>query len=501
MSFIHDDKNLINELVKHGLDFETKFSKMGQVTPPTNQAMVVLRSMLDSLADQLPGTKDPNAPSEISHEKGFAEGDPQLTSMNLEGLGALTDFLAVNKITVDGQRISYPMNEDPNSDDYQLYQLEPNAGLLEVEDRSRVTKGFFVNKDLLNKYLVSLQAQLQAKPNPVMGVQLRKIIQQANTQLESGINEKYTPAEVKVTLPATEVLATFPDTLDSKFYTKDGNKTLTYGDIANATAVKAWVNNNSISVLVPGREGGPLGINHPEFDFCVVVRTLYAKAQWLLRTKATTPELEKKYTAFVKKIEQVGPTLQGPDGRACALVGATTTPTAPGKDKDKGQGAAGQQISQQAINNIMKALPFSIRDINFDRIDSFFGLLKQIMSNNGTAMQQIGEVEGAMRRFSSTYMRQNERIIPLGMAPRQFFSMLKDPGKQFMPALDELNDILDTTRSVVEAFYAAIADKPDADENQKAYVLGQIGRTPTDRSIYTRNSGDLQNLRQAVKVQ
>jgi hypothetical protein len=496
MSIIYDDQKLIDQLVKHAEDFENKFSKKGQAAPD-NQSLVTLRSLLDSLADQIPGTKDPNAPAEISHEKGFNEGDPQLTVVNLEGLGALTDFLMQNKITVDGQRVAYDLAEDPNSEDYQLYQLEPNAGLLEVEDRSRVTRGFYVNKDLLNKYIQSLQAQLAARPNPVMDVQLRKIIQQANTQLESGLSEKYTPPEK--TLPANEVLTNFPQVLDYKYYNKDGDKVLTFGDVSTAAGIKAWVNNNGISVEIPGREGGPLGINHPQFDFCVVARTLYAKAQWLLRTKATTPELEKKYTAFVKKITEVAPTLQGPDGKACSLAAGTTTTAPAGKDKQTQQAGAGaQKVSPQILNNIISTLPFSIRDINFDRIDSFFGLVQQIMSNNGTAMQQIGSTDGSMRRFSSTYMRQGEKIIPLGMYPRQFFSMLKDPGKQFMPALDELNDILDTTRSVVEAFYATYVGQ--LDDNQKAYVLGQIGRTPNDRSIYTRNSGDLQNLRQAVNV-
>ena len=36
MSFIYDDKNLINELLKSALEFEKKFSKQGQAAPPTN---------------------------------------------------------------------------------------------------------------------------------------------------------------------------------------------------------------------------------------------------------------------------------------------------------------------------------------------------------------------------------------------------------------------------------------------------------------------------------
>jgi hypothetical protein len=188
MSFIYDDPKLINDLIKHALDFENKFLKKGQAgfDPGFLEPAKNLRELIGNLEKQIA----PGAEPVISHE-----GDPSVQipfrSENVESLGALVSFLATNKLTVNGQRIAYHLNEDPKNENYQLYQLEPNAGLLEVEDRSKVTQGFFANKDLLSAYLVSLQAEEAKKPNDVLRVQLSKLIQEANRLLDTKINEQY----------------------------------------------------------------------------------------------------------------------------------------------------------------------------------------------------------------------------------------------------------------------------------------------------------------------
>lgn len=502
MSFIYDDPKLISQLVKHALDFETKFTKEGQAA---NQDLITLRALLDGLANELPGTKEPGAPSEISHEKGPADpdpSDPKLTSINLEGLGALTDFLMQNKITVDGQRVAYDISQDPGSDDYQLYQLEPNAGLLEVADRSQVTKGFFVNKDLLNKYIVSLQAQLHSKPNPVMDVQLRKIVQQANTQLDSGLSEKYKAPET--TLPATEVLTTFPDSLDPKFPTKDGNIQLTFGDISSAAGIKAWVNNNRISIAVPGREGGPLGINHPEYDFCVVAMTLYTKAQWLLRNKAGTPELEKKYGAFVKKMTEVAPTLQGPNGQACNLTAAHATTQTPANQGGSGAGATGTAAQlRQSASRAAAALPFAASDIDFDRIKRFFQLVAPLMSNVPAVANNIQDVEQQMNAVTGNTLNQ-VTIFPLGLRANQFADLFANrgtPANEYFPMLIALNRILNGTRAVVDSFVSRYGNATYLTDDEMEYVLGQVGRSPSDNSLYRRNANELERLRTTVTKQ
>lgn len=195
MSFIYDDKNLIDQLLLSGLDFEVKFSKKGQAAAASVNASndyANLRSLIVDLSKQLL-PKDPNAApaaSVISYE-GDANNKPKMTSTHLEGLGALVNFLEMNKITVDGKRIAYSQGEDPKSQEYQLYQLEGNAGLLEVADRSQVTNGRFVNKDLLKAFIMSRLAALSQQPNKVEEVQLGVLIQEANKLLGTNINPVY----------------------------------------------------------------------------------------------------------------------------------------------------------------------------------------------------------------------------------------------------------------------------------------------------------------------
>lgn len=169
MSFLYDDPQLLNELLRYGQDPDAYAQQTAN--------FAAMRQLIGNLESQLV----PGAENEVSHE-----GEPGTTAVlrtqNLASLGALVNFLETNKITINGKRIAYSPSEDPHTEDYVLYQLEP-AGT--------VTQGFVVNKDLLSAYLVSLQANEQKKPNPVMNVMLAKLIKEANDLLETKINEKY----------------------------------------------------------------------------------------------------------------------------------------------------------------------------------------------------------------------------------------------------------------------------------------------------------------------
>ena len=175
MPFILDDQELIKQLLKHGQEFENKFTRQGQAAV---NAQAALTQLLDSLEGQLhPEKRPPGAQPEVSTQ---SNTPAQLNVVALEGLGAMVDFLATNTITIDGQRIAFHQNEKPQGENYQLVQLEPNALYNETPDRQIQTKGFYVDMDLLKKYIGTLQGQLVKRPNPVMQVQLSKIINEAN---------------------------------------------------------------------------------------------------------------------------------------------------------------------------------------------------------------------------------------------------------------------------------------------------------------------------------
>ena len=178
MSFLHTDPQLLSELLKYGQDPNAYAQQTAN--------FAAVRQLIGNLESQLV----PGAENEVSHE-----GEPgvvvPLRTQNLGSLGALVNFLETNKIIINGKRIVYSPGEDPHTEDYMLYQLEPSGTLLEPADRSKVTQGFVINKDLLSAYLVSLQANEQKRPNPVMNVMLTKLIKETNDLLETKISEKY----------------------------------------------------------------------------------------------------------------------------------------------------------------------------------------------------------------------------------------------------------------------------------------------------------------------
>lgn len=206
MSFIYDDKNLINELIKQGLDFESRFKKDAQIantTAPSNtfkpmqpggdvqgaqaRSAIALK-MLNDIEESIDQATNPDS-SRTNVTSGVDSAE--LTGINLEGLGPLVAFIVSNKIMVDFTRIAYDANETPPNNSYRLYNLESNAGFVEVADRSKVTRGYYINKDLLIKYLNSLQANAHSKKITVMEVQLKSLITQANLQLGTNINPEY----------------------------------------------------------------------------------------------------------------------------------------------------------------------------------------------------------------------------------------------------------------------------------------------------------------------
>lgn len=185
MSFIYDDKKLVEDLLKAALEHTEKFSKKGQAnTDPSGNAAraKIALKMLDDL------DRDPNEPLISSSNE-----EAKLFSYHVENLGALLNFIIQNGITIDYKPIA--LEQNPNNPAFSFYKLETNAGFAERADRSRDTKGFYVNKDLLVQYIKSLQKIAHESGNEVMRVQLGSLIDQANNQLGTKIDPNYQPKE------------------------------------------------------------------------------------------------------------------------------------------------------------------------------------------------------------------------------------------------------------------------------------------------------------------
>jgi hypothetical protein len=452
------NKDLINQLLKHGLDFEHKFTKGGQAAAAQVNANAALKQLLDNLESQLyPQQKDPNAPAEVSTDSDSAVS---LTSTALEGLGSLVAFLAQNKISVDGQRVAYYQQEDPKSEDYQLYRLEPNAGFLEPATRETVTNGFFVNKDLLVKYITTLQAGLAKKPNDVLRVQLGALVNQSNKLLGTQLGTTYQAPEA--TLADGQVLDSFPQVIDPKNYGADGNAALTFGDIKSPEAFNAWMQSHSISV-------GGKTMKDQDFDRCVVIQTVHSKAKWKAST-ATNDTLKNRNAIYLKQVEKIGPSITGPDGKACTLAGVSTSPAA---------GAGG--ATADSLSRLVSALPLAAGDIDFSRIRTFFDAYRQMVNPSrpgaAAALRAMDNVVNTAMPNAQKMTENQMDSYPLSVDATTLATWLIPP-----KGMAQANSLINNLRYVVAETAAVVRDLKNAYQAQlkqypqlEAAVIGQIG--------------------------
>ena len=456
-------KDLIDQLIKHGLEFEYKFTKDGQATASQVNANAAFKQLLDNLESQLyPQQKDQNAPAEVSTE---SDNPINLTSTALESLGALVAFLSQNKITVDGQRISYLQNEDPKNDSYQLYRLEPNAGFLELADRTTVTNGYFVNKNLLVKYLTTLQASLAKKPNDVLKVQLGSIVNQANKLLGAQLGSTY--KEPEKTLADTQVLDSFPQTIDPKNYAADGNAALTFGDIKTPESLNSWIQGHSISVA--GKT-----MKDQDFDRCAVIQTIHSKAKWLL-SRSVNEELKNRNTIYLKQIEKIGPSITGPDGKACTLVGTSS----PRSEVSGGSGAS--SATADALDKIIDALPLAPGDIDFSRIKTFFDMYRQMVNPNrpgaASAIRAMDNViNTAMPNAQKNTANQKDNYQLSVDATTLGTWLSGNKGQTEANGLiSNLRYVVSQTADVISDIKAAYWKEIKDDPKATATIIGQIG--------------------------
>ena len=472
MSFIFEDSNLIDQLIAHGLDFAVKFTKRGQAAVnAVDQDRTALLAQIKNLQDQINpagASKDPNAGPTISHEGDAALGSPQL-----ESLGDLIKWLAGNKTMLDGKRIAFDTN--PNSDEYTPYKLETHTAT--PQQRGQDLGMFYVNPDLLKKYLVSLQAYEQQNPNTAMQVQLRARIQDANQELGLDVNPQYEAPE-KV-LPDTTVLDNLPHVINVKYPTQGGNIPLTYGDLKDDTSFNAWLSKNNIA-LDTGEEGGPVLINNPKFDFKKIIDAIIQRAQFFM-TRATDAQSKERYNIYLRQSSTLG-----------SQIGSGTPINKSQMGSTNQQGNQQGGSSSQAVQDAVQVLPFASRDINFDRIRSFFGKVLQVMGND-TRVTTI--IDKTMQLMASINARMSiGDIFPMGVRPSDFAARFKNketPGADYYGILRDLSQVINNTRMVVEFFWAANKQNLIA---QQSYLMGQIGETPQDDSLYNQNAESLQDL-------
>ena len=440
MSFVYDT-DILSQLLKVGLALEKNSQQQPYEDPETRAQKNGMIQRINNILDELdkaaaPPSKDPNeaakdASTEVSYEDDPSNPNktaPQLTSTNLESLGALVAWLVANKMTVGGKRVAYGLNEDPKSPEYVLYKLEPNAGLLERADRATIRQGYFVNKDLLTKFIVSRQSALAKKPNKMEQVQLGDLIADANKLLGAGINPSYKEPEVVV--PDNTELDRVPKDLDPKQWGQTGNIPLFVKDLKSVDALETWIKTNRIGFK--GEDGKVVTSDDLQnFDLCGVVNILSQRAQ--AKGRGSQRPEAKAYVSYMAQI-------------------ATQTKcetTQPGQSGQSGQ--PGKQGTTAAFQQIATLRPFNSNNVNFREIHTFTNAYAP-WSNRPEIKAMAQQIDTSVQS-ALTLMNVPSNIVMLEQITASSDLMpYKALAKQPMPLADILYTIVNSAGMMYQDF-------------------------------------------------
>lgn len=477
MSFIHEDKQLVDLLVRYG-----------QAAAQPTQALAVgpddvnaVRALVSNLEQKL------TAPQEAGPAV-TAVRDAPLTSINMKNLSSLVNFLGMNGVQVDGKYIVVGANDMPNDPSYVPYRFEGDQMM-----RPSTALTFKVNKELLAKYLTTLQAQLAKEPNPVLKAQVDAIVRETNEQLGTNVSKFY--QEPGQTLDPGVVV----DNLPIRILTKtqlygDGPIPLKFGDIMSDTALNAWIQNNKITVD-----------DQPQADQCGLLKFLYNRATNKLRN-ATTAQAKGVATVYQKQVIQLGPAFQ------CNVTGAAPQP---GAQDQQGGGQGGRPGGAVAsLEQLVSILPLQRDVLDFGRIRQFIDAYRGIASStvDPNRLQQIStamdQAEQYMQAATRNTASQSQTTFSMdGMSANDLVQWATPPDRdQAARQRGSARALADYLEQVVRQVYVILKDlynahykefQSPAGRQLDSAIQQQVGgpSIPFGSSLASSNMSDIQVAR------
>lgn len=387
MSFIYDNKKLLADLIKSAVEHEVKFNKHGQVAADAriNTEFRNYLSLTQKLSQQLRSKYFPKAPDSAvvttATGKDAALGVPELSS-----LGNFLDFIVNNQIMVDGKRVAYGAGEqNPDSRFWLPVTAEQVKFMMETQtaegERAQFQADYYVNRDLLIKYVTSILREnskqdeaTQRFTKTMLGARIEDINRVFKTKLTTNYKE---PEKV---LPDDTVLDNLPKDIDARNQFSQGNVPLTVGDLKSAMAFNGWLSGQGITINLSNRK---VAFNDPEFDRCIVVKILVARAKYKV-DRASTVEAKQAAIVYDQRARAIAAEIN------CDLGAGTQ----PGQQPGQGQPGAGSQITARSLIGLAALRPFNTERINFQELETFLDKYLQMKPSVGPL---VGQVKNAMQ--------------------------------------------------------------------------------------------------------
>jgi hypothetical protein len=489
-------------------------TKEAQQPGPIGNEIQVAKKLVARLAREVGGV--PEAPN-VSAETPTPVG---LNTENLQNIGNLLKFLDDNQVKVDGARVAFDQAESEKLQEGEQNKLSPVTINVSRDAATRKwnTADYYVNLPALIKYVTYLQNKAKQEDNKVLSVLIGKLIDQVNTvKPDSGLsrNPKSVPGKNVNEVSDDTIIDSFGKVFDSKSLTVDNGGYVMYAkDLKNKESLNAWMMSNpEAQVITYDKSGRKSGVKYSDslVDKCVIINALYKRAVNLSNNSQSAKDTE-KYSYYIKRIQEIGTTVVGPNGQVCTVGSAYTSKPGTGGDtelagyqtnKDQAGTGGGNINTTAQIGRIISELPLSIEDVNLDRIFSFTNELNTLISGSQGAaagdrnnrirgyINDLGQKTAALKSLT----KHNAAIFPTNISAQEFASMLKNPAN-YLPALEGLATVVNLVRMVVAEFYSAYKNQIAGMSDQyKQLLRGQIGTNRDDSSIYARNIEDINHLR------
>lgn len=537
MSFLYKEEVYGNIIDKSHIVREA------QNTTPINNTLVA-KKLVNNLSRELT-----NAPVPLN----IVSTNPVGLNVNdLQNLGKLLQFLSNNQIKLDGNRVAYTEADNnalPEAEQLKLSPITVNMSR-DAATRKWNTADYYANLPSLISYVKYLQRKAQSLKESgnaegrVLEVMIGKLIDQINSiKPDSGLSRKPKSTPDKPNeLPADEELDGFGSKIfDIKNpYADQGPIQLRSRDLANKEALNNWMQTTPEAQVVMYDDKGKktqLLYSNPKSNICLVINILYLRAQRRLQLSKSVEDT-RKYTFYVNRIREIGPSFTDPDGKACSitanisnLVSGNKSNTDQGEDtennensgnengnnnsglrsnKGKGDGTGGNgyggsgsgAITDLELEQLVQALPLDAQDIDFHRILTFFNLYKNFVSGRyrTEVFASMRDAGVAMQRATAVTANGYQKNFRLTRNVQEFAAYLKAPqGENANACIQFLHQVISETGKVILAFYNEYARAPYSkdrnrttfDPEQQALVEGQVKGSS---SLYYQNLRDLQTL-------
>lgn len=337
MSFVYDTR-LLRELLKIGQADQYE-------DPETYANKVSMAQRVKTILDALEQQTAPQTPEQKAQDISFQPDPenpnspaPKYDASSLETLGQLVEWSVKNRITVGGQRIAYASNEQPPSEDYVFYKLEPGYKLEPVTTREVTRLGYFINKDLLVAFINSRLKALHQKPNKVEEFQLNMRIDDANKLLGTSINKQYVEPE-----NPEDTVDNLPQVLDAKNPYQTGQAVpVKLKDLKDVQSLKGLLTRGGITLR--DRRGQEFKFDDMG-DICAALAILSLRAARLGQGVASGKQ--KSYIDHVAQLQQQA---------NC------------GQQQQSGQQQGGAGGQAQLLQQLMTLLPFDSTQISVPEI-------------------------------------------------------------------------------------------------------------------------------------